>query len=543
MPPKNLYKVLEVDPEASPDVIEAAYRRLARRYHPDLNPSPDATAHMQALNDAYATLRDPARRAEYDAHLRAAAAAQARASAQRSSAAPKSAPMPDYAAQAAARAAAARAAAMASGTPVACQACGRSDATLRIAGFPYVMSFLVFTHRREERGVYCESCRREKMSSAKTSTAILGWWGIPWGLIHTLGALAASGDGIQDSSLNADYLRWLGTYFLHTGNTDEAKRSFQASLSLRYDPELAHAVRSTFGEGAVQDDAGQRRGQSGSQPTSNARRRTSAATSDPETEQQDILTGCVVVFVALALVFSISLAGEIISLAGEIWPSNSSGRSTSTADLATAKPQLPIVGPTAQAVVAADTPTPTPTPTRIAATPTPTRSFSSLWHDLSVADGAVTLSVPADWEVIQDETSFAVVGSASFEMALMVLDRSKVFVGGNYLTILRTSRIERTRYRDSIVDYLTGVAEDWGGEVVHVGNPETRTLDDIEVACVDALLTTTLQGRKESQRVALLLFDCAENYCAAHFYREGEPPYTTSEWSAISYIVASVTIN
>jgi hypothetical protein len=60
------YKVLQVDPSAEQEVIEAVYRRLARKYHPDANPAPEATARMQDLNAAYEILKDPQRRAEYD---------------------------------------------------------------------------------------------------------------------------------------------------------------------------------------------------------------------------------------------------------------------------------------------------------------------------------------------------------------------------------------------------------------------------------------------------------------------------------------------
>jgi hypothetical protein len=64
--PRDLYRVLQVDPSADADVLEAAYRRLARKYHPDVSSAPDAEARMRELNDAYATLRDPVRRATYD---------------------------------------------------------------------------------------------------------------------------------------------------------------------------------------------------------------------------------------------------------------------------------------------------------------------------------------------------------------------------------------------------------------------------------------------------------------------------------------------
>ena len=61
----DFYKVLQVDPEAEPDVIEAAYKRLARKYHPDLNKSPDANQRMKDINIAYEVLGDQERRLEY----------------------------------------------------------------------------------------------------------------------------------------------------------------------------------------------------------------------------------------------------------------------------------------------------------------------------------------------------------------------------------------------------------------------------------------------------------------------------------------------
>jgi curved DNA-binding protein CbpA len=60
------YKVLQVDPEAEDEVVQAAYRRLAQKYHPDRSPGPEAAARMVAINAAWDVLRDPARRAAHD---------------------------------------------------------------------------------------------------------------------------------------------------------------------------------------------------------------------------------------------------------------------------------------------------------------------------------------------------------------------------------------------------------------------------------------------------------------------------------------------
>lgn len=65
-PEPDPYKVLQVDPEADPEVVQAAYRRLAQKYHPDVAPGPEAAARMIAINGAWETLRDPGRRAEHD---------------------------------------------------------------------------------------------------------------------------------------------------------------------------------------------------------------------------------------------------------------------------------------------------------------------------------------------------------------------------------------------------------------------------------------------------------------------------------------------
>ncbi|MCS7061004.1 MAG: DnaJ domain-containing protein [Anaerolineae bacterium] len=65
-PKEDYYKVLQVDPSAEPEVITAAYRRLAFKYHPDTNKSPEAEARMRQINEAYEVLSNPVRRAAFD---------------------------------------------------------------------------------------------------------------------------------------------------------------------------------------------------------------------------------------------------------------------------------------------------------------------------------------------------------------------------------------------------------------------------------------------------------------------------------------------
>jgi len=63
---KNYYDVLGVARDATQDEIKKAFRRLARKYHPDVSKEPDAEQRMKEINEAYAVLSDPEKRAAYD---------------------------------------------------------------------------------------------------------------------------------------------------------------------------------------------------------------------------------------------------------------------------------------------------------------------------------------------------------------------------------------------------------------------------------------------------------------------------------------------
>ena len=64
---KDYYEILQVHPKAEPEVISAAYRRLAQMYHPDSRRSDaSASAKMAEINEAKEVLSDPPRRARYD---------------------------------------------------------------------------------------------------------------------------------------------------------------------------------------------------------------------------------------------------------------------------------------------------------------------------------------------------------------------------------------------------------------------------------------------------------------------------------------------
>lgn len=64
--PPDYYALLELQPSASAEEIRSSYRRLARVHHPDTSGSPESVALMVQINEAWAVLRDPERRAAYD---------------------------------------------------------------------------------------------------------------------------------------------------------------------------------------------------------------------------------------------------------------------------------------------------------------------------------------------------------------------------------------------------------------------------------------------------------------------------------------------
>jgi curved DNA-binding protein len=63
---KDYYAIMGVDRGATQDEIKRAYRRLARKYHPDVSREPDAEARFKELGEAYEVLKDPEKRAAYD---------------------------------------------------------------------------------------------------------------------------------------------------------------------------------------------------------------------------------------------------------------------------------------------------------------------------------------------------------------------------------------------------------------------------------------------------------------------------------------------
>lgn len=65
----DYYKTLQVHPDAAQEIIDAAYRALSKKYHPDISKHPRANEHMMEINLAYGVLSEPLKRKQYNLEL------------------------------------------------------------------------------------------------------------------------------------------------------------------------------------------------------------------------------------------------------------------------------------------------------------------------------------------------------------------------------------------------------------------------------------------------------------------------------------------
>jgi len=204
---RTLYEVLEVPRTATQRQIEESYHLLSQRYHPDLNPSPDAAIRMSEIDSAYAVLGNSWNRIGYDKTLEI----------QEKVGEPEGTDPVTYAESFARQ--------------VRCQRCGRFDHTLRIVAFPWVISVIVISNKTYESGIFCNHCRSLNSRIYAAGSLLFGWWGVPWGPIWTIGALIANfRGGKMPEEENRDLLSQLAWTNAVLGRIGEAKAAIRDSL-------------------------------------------------------------------------------------------------------------------------------------------------------------------------------------------------------------------------------------------------------------------------------------------------------------------------
>jgi len=183
--PKAYYARLGLAPSASADDIKRAYRRFAKELHPDLNRDANAKARFQVISEAYAVLSDPELRSKYD-------------SLQYTNPQPQK---PEAKLE-----------------PICCSRCGKIRAQPRSTVFYKVMSFVFVTTRAPVQGIFCSVFAKKAALQASLISAVLGWWGFPWGPIWTISSICQNAaDGRYSKDVDERLLWYNALAFFRIG--------------------------------------------------------------------------------------------------------------------------------------------------------------------------------------------------------------------------------------------------------------------------------------------------------------------------------------
>ena len=170
----DFYELLGLVRSATAEEIKSAYRGRAKAYHPDGNGGGGDPERFSRLAEAYETLNDPERRAQYDASFY---------------------DPPQDAAQSKPL------------DPILCSACGRVTAQPRYAVFWTVVSAVIVTWRTPTQGIYCSSCARKISLRCSAISAVAGWWGM-WGILWTPIMILRNASGGDQPAGTATKMLW-----------------------------------------------------------------------------------------------------------------------------------------------------------------------------------------------------------------------------------------------------------------------------------------------------------------------------------------------
>lgn len=207
--PQGYYAQLRVAHTASAAEIKQAFRRLALRLHPDRNTSAAAEEAFKQLIRAYEELRDPVKRAAYDAQCIDLPASD----------------IWDRLAKVFA--------------PIVCSVCGRVPVQPEYVIFYEVTSVILTTIRTPIQGIHCHTCADKRILRATVITWLFGWWGLPWGPWYTVQALVHNllGDS-RPADVNARLLGYQARYFASVGKMFLARSLATMALELSTDQDL-----------------------------------------------------------------------------------------------------------------------------------------------------------------------------------------------------------------------------------------------------------------------------------------------------------------
>lgn len=199
--PKGYYSCLGVPPSASSEDIKSAYRRFAKKIHPDISRDPNANSQFQKISEAYRILSDPDARRAYDAIQYST---------------PDTDPAPEQL------------------DPIRCSHCGKVTAQPRSTIFYRVVSVVFMTMKTPIQGTFCSSCATKLGLTASLVSGLFGWWGFPWGPIWTISSICTNAAGGRHSQEIDEKLTWYNALaFLSQGKLAISNALAQQSLRAR----------------------------------------------------------------------------------------------------------------------------------------------------------------------------------------------------------------------------------------------------------------------------------------------------------------------
>lgn len=146
---RGYYSALGLNAGAPIDAVRSAYRRLAKECHPDRPTCVDGGQRFRRIAEAHDALTNPSFKAAYDSDAIRDQPKEA-------------APAPKV-------------------EPVKCEVCGAVTAQPRRLAFWRVTSFILASQKTPIQKIFCQTCARKEQWISTIWTALLGWWGIPWG--------------------------------------------------------------------------------------------------------------------------------------------------------------------------------------------------------------------------------------------------------------------------------------------------------------------------------------------------------------------------